>query len=106
MLGRSLNPHHVPDEIPLYGGLVLSGNYVRMAQTVHVEDAIDRFPGPVLILHGDEDDMVPLQDSVDAAKRYRDARLEVMRGETHHFDRHPEIMKDLIRSWLISQSGI
>ena len=106
MLGRSLDPHHVPDEIPLYGGLVLSGNYVRMAQTVHVEDAIDRFPGPVLILHGDEDDMVPLQDSVDAAKRYRDARLEVIRGETHHFDRHPEIMKDLIRSWLISQSGI
>ena len=89
-----------------WGYSIYDGFSEKIYEALDITDAIDRFPGPVLILHGDEDDMVPLQDSVDAAKRYRDARLEVIRGETHHFDRHPEIMKDLIRSWLISQSGI
>ena len=104
MLGRSFDPLHLPDEIPLFEGQTLSGNYLRFAQMLHPEEAIDRFPGPVLILHGNEDDMVPLQDSIDAAKHYRNAKLEIMHGETHHFNRYPEQMKDIIRSWLQSRS--
>ena len=100
MLGRTFDPFHIPDEIPVIKGLTLDGTYVRVAQTLHVEEAIDRYPGPVLILHGDEDDTVPLRDSVDAAKRYRNCQLEIIPGESHHFDRHPEQMKDIIRKWL------
>ena len=80
---------------------MLDGNYIRVAQTIHVEDAIGRFPGPVLLIHGDEDDVVPLQSVVEAARRYRQCRLEVIPGETHHFDRHPERMEELIRDWLL-----
>ena len=100
MLGRTFDPFHIPDEIPVIKGLTLDGTYVRVAQTLHVEEAIDRYPGPVLILHGDEDDTVPLRDSVDAAKRYKNCQLEIIPGESHHFDRHPEQMKEIIRKWL------
>ena len=58
----------------------------------------------MLILHGDQDDVVPLQDSVDASRRYKNCRLIIMEGETHHFDRHPEKMKAAIREWLIRVS--
>ncbi|MBR3015649.1 MAG: alpha/beta fold hydrolase [Clostridia bacterium] len=100
MLGRTFDPLHIPDEVPVIKGLSLRGEYIRVAQTIHVEEAMDRFKGPVLILHGDEDDMVPLQDSVDAAARYANCRLEIIRGESHHFDRHPDTMKEMIRTWL------
>ena len=100
MLGFCFDPLHIPDEINVIKGLTLDGNYIRVAQTIHVEEAMDRFMGPVLILHGDQDDTVPLQDSVDAARRYRNCQLEIIAGETHHFDRYPDKMKAITREWL------
>ena len=104
LLGRSFDPDHIPDEIPVIKGLTLDGNYVRVAQTVHAEEAMDRFRGPVLILHGDQDDTVPPEDSEDAARHYADCDLEIIAGETHHFDIHPDRMRQIIRQWLLSRS--
>lgn len=100
LLGYRFDPMNIPDEIPVIKGLTLEGSYIRVAQTIRVEDAIARFRGPVLLMHGDEDDTVPLRDSMEAAGQYADCRLEIIPGETHHFDRHPEQMKALIRAWL------
>ena len=33
-------------------------------------------------------------------ERYADCELAVISGETHHFDRHPEQMQALIRTWM------
>lgn len=100
MLGRSFDTAQIPDEIPLFNGLTLGGHFVRVAQTVHAEEAVDRFPGPALLIHGDEDDTVPLADSQAAAARYRRGEIVVIHGETHHFNQHPEQMKAAIRAWL------
>ena len=32
----------------------MDGNYARVAQFIHVEDAIERYPGPVLIPGDDQ----------------------------------------------------
>ena len=101
LLGRQFDPYHIPDSVPVIKGLILDGNYIRVAQTIHVENAADRYQGPVLILHGTEDDTVPLSDSKKMSERYRDCTLVEMAGETHHFDRHPDQMQELIRSWMI-----
>ena len=105
MLGRRFDPEHVPREFETIKGLTLEGNYIRVAQSIRVEDAIDRFPGPVLLLHGGLDDVVPVSDSREAAGRYRSCELEILEGETHHFDRKQELMKDIIREWLQKQPG-
>ena len=100
LLGYRFDPDHVPDAVPVIKGLTLDGNYIRVAQTIHPEEAADRFKGPVLILHGDEDDTVPIGDSKRAADRYANCELVVIHGETHHFDRHPEEMQERIRAFL------
>ena len=100
LLGFRFDPDHIPDTVDLPQGVTLDGNYIRVAQTVHAEEAVDRFKGPVLIIHGDEDDVVPLKDSREAAARYADCELAVMEGETHHFDRRPEEMQRLIRDFM------
>jgi len=99
LLGKYFDPVHVPDSMEVIKGLTLDGEYIRVAQTVHVEEALERFKGPVLILHGDEDDTVPVEDSVKAAERYRHCELEIILGETHHFDRRPDEMARLIRAF-------
>ena len=103
LLGQQIDPDHIPDSLQTIKGLTLDGNYVRVAQTIRVEDAADRFRNPVLILHGDEDDTVPLADSRRMAQLYRNCELTVIAGETHHFDRHPDQMQEAIRTWLTGQ---
>ena len=103
MLGFSFDPEYVPDSMTVIKDLKLDGNYLRVAQTIYVEDAVDRYRGPVLIIHGDEDDTVPLEDSRRMAQRYRNCELAVMAGETHHFDRQPEQMREIIRNWMEKQ---
>lgn len=103
LLGQRIDPDHIPDSLPTIKGLTLDGNYVRVAQTIRVEDAADRFRNPVLILHGDEDDTVPLADSHRMAQLYRNCKLTVIAEETHHFDRHPDQMQEAIRTWLTAR---
>lgn len=100
MLGYTFDPLRIPDEIDIIKGLTLSGNYIRVAQTVYAENAVDRFPGPVLLIHGDADDTVPLDDIREMAGRYRNCSLQVMHGETHHFDQYPDLMQSIIRDWI------
>lgn len=100
MLGYTFDPDHIPDSFSTIKNLELDGNYIRVAQTIRAEDAAERFGNPVLILHGSGDDTVPPADSRRMAERYKNCELAVIAGETHHFDRHPERMREIIRSWL------
>lgn len=44
-----------------------------------------RYAGPVLIMHGDQDEVVPLKYSRQAAKTYPHAQLKVLAGAGHDF---------------------
>ena len=100
MLGFQFDPLRVPDEIRVIKGLTLAGNYIRVAQTIDPGQAIDRYPGPVLLIHGDEDEAVPLQCSLDAAKRYAHAELKVIPGDDHCYTRHLDQVTEAIRDWV------
>ena len=101
LLGSEFDPVNIPPEIAPWG---LDGNYARVAQTIHVEDAIDRYPGPVLIVHGDCDESVPVEYGVRAAERYRNAELVLIPGDTHCYDFHLESVTEAVRAWLLRQT--
>ncbi|MBR1583726.1 MAG: alpha/beta fold hydrolase [Spirochaetales bacterium] len=104
ILGYEFDPDNLPDELPLRDGeMILGSNYVRVAQTIHVEDAIDRYTGPVLLVHGDEDMTVPVSCSIEAAKRYRNAELVIIHGEDHCYHFHLDRIVDAIRNWMLKQ---
>ena len=86
LLGLPFDPENIPEELESWDGRKLSGNYVRAAQTLHIEDAAAKFGKPVLIVHGDQDEAVPVEYSIDAAKLYKNCRLELIAGDTHCYD--------------------
>ena len=100
LLGRPFDPDHVPDLLETED-LRLNGNYVRVAQTIHVEDEIERFRGPVLIVQGDKDEAVPLEYAQRAEKLYASAKLVIVPGDTHCFDYHLEMMTDAVKEFLL-----
>ena len=96
-LGERFDPEHIPASLEPWG---LGGNYLRVAQTIHVEEAIDRYRGPVLIVHGTADETVPVEWGVRAAERYRDAEFVPVPGDTHCYDCHLDQVTEAVRSWL------
>lgn len=101
LLGVPFDPDHIPEELHADDGLILGGDYARVAQTIHVEDAIRRFTGPVLLVHGSGDTSVTMQCSVDAEKLYADARLVIIPDDTHCYDLHPDLLADAVRDFLV-----
>ena len=66
----------------------------------HVEDAIDRYDGPVLLIHGDGDEAVPFHYGREAAERYRNARFVPIHGDNHCYDYHLDEVLDAIKNWI------
>ena len=100
LLGLSFDPDHTPESLQAWDGRTLGGNYARVAQTIHVEEAVARYQGPVLLVHGDADAAVPIRYSVEAAHAYHNAELAVIPGDTHCYDHHLELVLDAIRTWM------
>ena len=103
LLGQDFDPDHIPDMLPAWGDRGLSGNYVRVAQTIHVEEAIDRYDGPVLIVHGEKDEAVPVEYAVQAAKLYRNCKLILIPGDTHCYDHHLDQALVAVRDWMLER---
>ncbi len=98
-LGTQMDPEHIPDTFTQFDVNVVSGDYMRVAQTIHVEDEIARYHGPVLIIHGDQDEAVPYEYGVKAAELYEHARLVTIPGDDHCYDAHLEMVTDAIRTF-------
>ena len=100
LLGEYFDPDHIPEKLHGWHDLDLDGNYARVAQTIHVEEAIDRYRGPVLIVHGDEDESVPVEYGIRAAERYNNAKLVLIEGDDHCYDRHLDQVVAAVQDWL------
>ncbi len=99
LLGVSFDPDHIPDRIHM-GEKYIEGDYIRVAQTLHVEDEIARYHGSVLIIHGDKDEAVPYYYGVKAAELYEHAKLITIPGDTHCYDYHLDQVTAAISEFL------
>ena len=101
LLGYSFDPEHIPDIMESWDGRFLKGNYLRAAQSIHVEEAIDLFKGPVLIVHGEQDETVPFRYGEEAAARYAQGTLVGIPEDDHCYNLHLDQVEKAITEWLL-----
>ena len=104
LLGTVFDPNHIPDELNVWNEHTLGSNYIRVAQTIHVEEAIDRYDGPVLVVQGSADMPDLMKSAVDAAGRYKHGELVMIEGDTHCYDYHLDQMTAAVRKWMTGRS--
>ena len=78
------DPENIPEIFPC-GPMMLGKCYVEDVIRMDVNEEIKGYTGPVLIVHGDQDDIVDLSYSVEAQKAYENAELKVIKGAGHGF---------------------
>ena len=63
----------------------LGKDYFMTIRDFNIFEEMKKYEGPVLILHGDEDEIVPLEYSKKATENYKNGELVVLPGEKHGF---------------------
>ena len=96
----SFDPCSIPDELFVNDTDKVKGDYVRAAQMIDLDDAVKRFTKPVLIVHGDEDEAIPYEYSVELAKEYVYAKLVIIPGDDHCYDYHLEQVAEAMHDFL------
>ncbi|MCH7568674.1 MAG: alpha/beta fold hydrolase [Nanoarchaeota archaeon] len=65
----------------------ISRDYIKERESINQEELLSKVKCPVLIIHGTEDDDVPLEDSKDAMKYLpKGSKLEIIEGVGHKLD--------------------
>lgn len=106
LLGYDFDVENIPDEILVSGkNLLLGGDYMRIAQMIHAEDYISKYHGPVMLIHGDADETVDVQYSIEADQMYEDSSLALIHGDSHCFDYHLEEMLEAFRQFMEKMLG-
>ena len=99
LLGLHFDPDNIPDVLHSWDDRLLDGNYARVAQTIHVDEAIARYRGPVLVVHGDEDEAVPVRYGIEAANAYAHGQLVLIPGDDHCYNRHLDEVVEAVKAW-------
>lgn len=74
----------IPNQM-LFWDMMLGRAYFEAIHDFRVNERTGGFDKPILIMHGTDDNVVPISYSEQAVERYPDARLEIFSGEGHGF---------------------
>ena len=101
LAAAEFDPDHIPDELVIWGGKILGGDYARTAQLIHPEDMIAKYHGPVMIIQGSGDALVPMAYAEKAAELYENSELVVIPDDTHGFDLHLDQVTSAVEDFLM-----
>ena len=84
----------------------LNYSFYEDAENVKTYEAARKIKIPALIVHGDEDETVPIAQSQKTARLIKDCRLEIIQGCDHVYSNpdHFERLLDLISEFIIRNS--
>lgn len=75
----------IPETYSLFGWMTVGRNYATDVWDYDVYGEIGKYTGPVLIVHGDRDNIVDVSYSQRAAEVYQDCELDIIPGAGHGF---------------------
>lgn len=88
MMGVTFDPNNVPESITVFNHQV-GREYLQSGQTLNIYERASAYTGPVCLIHGKADQVVPFSYSEKYDGVYQNSTLHLVEGETHLFDQQP-----------------
>ena len=103
MLGAEFDPADPPEFIRCFALMKVGKEYILQTQQLDIYGTAGAYDGPVIIIHGSDDKLVPLWCSEDFRKTYGDkSELIICEGENHRLSRKTGKVADLVVSFFKS----
>lgn len=100
LMGVNYDAVNPPESIAIYSGLEVGREYVKTAQKLPIYDTARRYQGPVLMLHGTADIIVPYTYSLRYNEIYSNGSLRLLKGFDHPFSGHERDVAKIVTDFL------
>ncbi|MDN4472586.1 alpha/beta hydrolase family protein [Demequina zhanjiangensis] len=102
ILGNRFDPTDPPDSLVLHpwGGARLGREYLVTTQSLDIDAALARFPGPVCIIQGTRDEIVDPGSAEAYAAVAQDAEVHMVSGQDHEFLAGPKWIAEIAADFL------
>ncbi len=98
--GNRFDPSDPPEHIRCFGLFRLGREYMLSSQKLEIYETAAAYHGPVCIVHGDNDNTVPLWCSERYVEIYHDPEFHLVEGENHRFSKRTGEMVGLVTGFL------
>lgn len=100
MLGANFDPADPPEFVRCFGIMKVGKEYILTTRELDIYGTAGRYTGPVTIIHGSKDKLVPMQCSEEFKMTYGDkAELIVVDKENHMISRKTRKVADMVVSF-------
>ncbi len=99
-MGAMYDPWNAPEYVQLFGSLKLGRDYIETARDLPIYDVASQYAGPVLVIHGTADRVVPYTYGERYAKELPAAHLKLIHGDDHGFSHSLASSSAFAAEWL------
>lgn len=94
ILGQTFNTNNIPEYIE-FNNHKIGSDYIKTAQTLNIYETAAQYEGPVCIIHGTMDELVPYNYGEKYRDIYKNGTLYPIEGENHSFSKDMELATDI-----------
>ena len=106
LLGAEFDPVNLPEYTKCFGIMKVGKEYLQSTQKLDIYGTAEAYKGPVRIIHGEKDSLVPLWCSEDYRKIYgENAELIVVEGENHRISRKTRKVAEMVALFFANLLG-
>ena len=103
LFGVKYNPKDVPEYITLSNGLKVGRAFLETTQHLPIYEISKKYTGPVLVLHSQDDQLVPYRYGVEYSKVFPHAQLKTVHGFDHNFTQDTPTIDTIVTDFLAEQ---
>jgi len=106
LLGAEFDPVNLPEYTKCFGIMKVGKEYLQSTQKLDIYGTAEAYKGPVRIIHGEKDSLVPMWCSEDYSKIYgNNAELIVVEGENHRISRKTRKVAEMVALFFANLLG-
>ncbi len=105
MMGVQFDPNNIPESISVFNHTV-GHDYLATCQNLNIYENAANYQGPVCIIHGIADQVVPYSYSEKYDVMYNNSILHLMKGESHLFDKDMFSAANIAVEFIVKQTAI
>lgn len=100
-LGTEFDASNPPDSISV-DGVELGRQYILTAQKLQLDQVASQYTGPVEVIQGQDDDVLPVESTEKFATVFSNVDLQVLPGQGHEFAANPDEPAGIIQDFMSS----
>ena len=101
LFGTKFDTDNIPEYIELFNGLKVGRAYLEDAKNLPIYEISAQYQGPVLIIHSQDDELVPYSNGEEYNQIYQNSKLKTLRGFDHSFTQNTAEVAQMVADYFI-----